>query len=114
MVVYGYTITIGTVISLIAGLPNINGYAGASNQDAMDDLLMGSVFLVGRFIIGFGQASFYMTSLAIVQEITHPHSRETVAQAWNTYYIVGIVLSSWVCFGTSFLTTSWTWVRSVR
>jgi hypothetical protein len=41
-----------------------------------------AVFITGRVIIGFGLASFLMTSLVVVQEITHPRSRSTVAQSW--------------------------------
>jgi MFS transporter, SP family, sugar:H+ symporter len=89
------------------------------------------VFITGRVIIGLGLASFLMTSLIVVQEITHPRSRGAVAQSWvsfvlppifqvrtfqvtnhhsqNSYYILGLVIASWVVFGTSFLTSSWSW-----
>lgn len=68
------------------------------------------MFIVGRLIIGLGLASFLMTSLVVVQEITHPHSRESVAQSWDSYWILGSVFASWVNFGTSYLTGSWSWV----
>lgn len=32
--------------------------------------------------MGFGLASFLMTSLIVVQEIPHPRSRSFVAQSW--------------------------------
>lgn len=67
------------------------------------------MFVVGRFFIGFGLASFLMTSLVVVQEITHPRSRSIVAQSWNTYYIIGMVIASWTTFGTSFMSGSWGW-----
>lgn len=91
---YGYTVTIGTVISVIAGTSGANGYA---------------LFIVGRLIMGLGLASFLMTSLVVVQEITHPHSRSAVAQSWDSYYILGAVISSWVVFGCSFMDGSWAW-----
>lgn len=91
---YGWCILIGSVIGCVAGVPGVNGYA---------------LFITGRVIIGLGLASFLMTSLIVVQEITHPRSRGAVAQSWNSYYILGLVIASWVVFGTSFLTSSWSW-----
>lgn len=94
---YGYTILTGTVISVVAGVNSAKGNSGYT------------LFVIGRFIIGFGQASFLMTSLVVVQEITHPRTRETVAGSWDSYYIIGMVLASWVNFGTSFMSGSWGW-----
>lgn len=91
---YGYCILIGSVIGCIAGVPGVNGYG---------------IFIAGRIIIGFGLASFLMTSLVLVQEVTHPRTRETVAQSWNSYYILGLVICSWVNFGCSYIQSSWQW-----
>ncbi|KAI9632414.1 general substrate transporter [Dioszegia hungarica] len=91
---YGIMILIGTVIGCIAGIPGVNGYA---------------VFLVGRAVLGLGLAAYLMTSQVMIQEIPHPRSRSIVAQSWNSYYILGSVVASWVNFGCSYLTTSWQW-----
>lgn len=95
--VYGYMIVIGTTISCIAGTPSIRGHKSYA------------VFVVGRFIIGFGLASFLMTSLTMVQEITHPRTRGIVAGSWNSWYIIGMIISGWIVFGTSFMKGSWGW-----
>lgn len=94
---YGYNILVGTAISCAAGVSGTKGNSGYA------------VFVVGRFIIGFGLAAFLMTSLAVVQEITHPRSRQRVASSWNSYYILGMVVASWVNFGSSYLKNSWGW-----
>ena len=52
-----------------------------------------------------------MTSLIVVQEITHPRHRSTQAHAWNSFYILGLIIASWVNFGCSYLSGSWSWVR---
>jgi MFS family permease len=65
--VYAITMLIGTILGCVAGLPGVNGYA---------------LFVAGRVIIGFGMASFLMTSLIVVQEITHPRTRATMAASW--------------------------------
>jgi hypothetical protein len=90
--VYGYTMLIGSIIGCCAGVPGADGYA---------------LFLISRFIIGLGKrflqsdhlkreylqliktisilpglASFLMTSLVVVQEITHPRSRAAIAASW--------------------------------
>lgn len=36
-------------------------------------------------------------------------ARQTRLTAQNSYYILGLVISSWVIFGTSFRTDSWGW-----
>ncbi|ORY30799.1 putative hexose transport-related protein [Naematelia encephala] len=91
---YGYTLLIGSIFGCVAGVSGANGYA---------------LFITGRAIIGFGLASFLMTSLIVVQEITHPRSRSVVAHSWDSYWILGSVISSWVIFGTSYMTSSWGW-----
>lgn len=91
---YGWTVLAGSVIGCIAGVSGGNGY---------------TLFVTGRAIIGLGLASFLMTSLIVVQEIPHPRSRATVAASWNSYYILGSTIQSWVVFGTSYLTNSWGW-----
>jgi len=91
---YGWTMLTGTVIATIAGVSGANGYA---------------LFVTGRIIIGLGLASFLMTSLIVVQEITHPRSRSIVTHSWDSWYILGLVISSWVNFGCSFMTGSWSW-----
>ena len=50
-----------------------------------------------------------MTSLAILQEITHPRTRSLVTSSWDSYWILGSVISSWTNFGCSYITTSWQW-----
>jgi len=90
-------IVIGTVISCCAGVSSARGTNGYT------------VFVIGRFIIGFGLASFLMTSLVVVQEIPHPRSRSIIAQSWNSYYILGMVIASWVNFGCSTIVGSWSW-----
>ncbi|KAL1405941.1 hypothetical protein Q8F55_007623 [Vanrija albida] len=94
---YGYTLLIGTVFSCLAGITSLHGLKGYG------------IFIVGRFIQGFGLASFLMTSLVIVQEIPHPRSRAQVAASWDSYWILGSVLASWVNFGCARITTSWSW-----
>jgi MFS family permease len=67
------------------------------------------VFVTGRVVIGFGLAAFLMTSMITVQEIAHPRSRGFVAQSWNSYYIIGLVIAGFTTFGTSYMTGSWSW-----
>lgn len=92
--VYGVSMLLGSVVGCVAGVSGANGYA---------------IFCAGRTIIGFGLASFLLTSLIVVQEIPHPRSRATIAASWNSYYILGSVIASWVNFGCSYITTSWSW-----
>lgn len=54
-----------------------------------------------------------MTSLIVVQEITHPRSRASMAASWDSYWILGSVIASWTVFGTSYISNSWSWVRAL-
>jgi MFS family permease len=94
---YGYTVLLGTILSCCAGIPSLAGNRRYA------------VFVVGRFIMGFGLGSFLMTSLILVQEIPHPRSRSLIAGAWNSFWILGSVIIAWVNFGTSHMTSSWGW-----
>lgn len=91
---YSYTLLIGSVIGCCAGIPGVDGYA---------------LFVTGRAIIGLGLASFLLTSLAVVQEITHPRNRVTIAHSWNSYWILGSVIANFTVFGTSYIASSWGW-----
>ncbi|WVO17095.1 hypothetical protein L204_104782 [Cryptococcus depauperatus] len=92
---YGFTMLAGSIIGCIAGVSKANGYA---------------LFITSRVIVGFGLASFLMTSLIVVQEITHPRSRAQIAASWNSYWILGSVIAAWVIFGcTGYMTSSWNW-----
>ena len=51
-------------------------------------LITPTVFCAGQAIIGFGLASFLMTSLIVVQEISHPRSRSVVAASWVRVYLL--------------------------
>lgn len=94
---YGYTVLLGTVLCCIAGIPSLKGTNGYA------------MFVVGRFIMGFGLGSFLMTSLILVQEITHPRTRSLIAGAWNSFWILGSVIVSWITFGCSYMTNSMGW-----
>ena len=109
--VYGYTLLAGTVLGAVAGVPGLSGHKGYASKLVLSSPKhrLISVFIVGRIIIGFGLASFLMTSLAILQEITHPRSRSLVVASWDSYWILGQVISSWTNFGCSYITTSWQW-----
>lgn len=50
-----------------------------------------------------------MTSLVVVHEISHPRNRQAIAASWDSYWILGSVIASWLVFGTSFLESSWSW-----
>jgi hypothetical protein len=60
-------------------------------------------------IVPLGLASFLLTSLAVVQEITHPRNRVTIAHSWNSYWILGSVIANFTVFGTSYIASSWGW-----
>ncbi|WVO17757.1 hypothetical protein L204_105455 [Cryptococcus depauperatus] len=92
---YGISLLVGSVIECVAGADKVNGYA---------------LFCTGRAIIGLGLASYLMTSIIVIQEISHPRSRAQIAASWSSYWILGSIVAAWAIFGsTGYITNSWSW-----
>ncbi|GAA5863716.1 hypothetical protein JCM8547_003699 [Rhodosporidiobolus lusitaniae] len=86
---------LGTTLGCIAGAAG-HGYA---------------LFVVSRIVFGSGLAFGLMISPVILQELSHPFQRETIAALFNPNYAIGGFICAWISFGTSFMpeTSSWNW-----
>ncbi|KAI5477723.1 putative hexose transport-related protein [Pseudohyphozyma bogoriensis] len=91
---YGFTMTIGTVIGVIAGAPGVNGFA---------------CFCVSRIFCGTGLVANILTGQVLIQEIAHPRFRALTASTFNTNWAVGALSAAWVTFGCAWITTRWCW-----
>ncbi|KAI5475619.1 hypothetical protein MNV49_001129 [Pseudohyphozyma bogoriensis] len=91
---YGVTMTIGTVIGVIAGVPGVNGFA---------------CFCVSRIFCGTGLVANIITGQVLIQEIAHPRYRSLTASMFNTNWAIGALLAAWITFGTAWIATRWCW-----
>ncbi|KAL8277278.1 hypothetical protein RQP46_010347 [Phenoliferia psychrophenolica] len=91
---FGYTMIVGTVIGVCAGITGVNSYG---------------LFLASRAVTGIGLAGATQTAMIMCQEISHPRSRALVAGAFDQNWAAGNVIASLCVLGTSFIKSSWSW-----
>ncbi|KAH7323281.1 general substrate transporter [Stachybotrys elegans] len=94
----------GRRISMAVG--DIIVIIGAVIQTASMNIAM---FLVSRFIIGFGNTITSASAPMMVTELAHPASRVTLTSMYNTLWYLGSVLAAWTTYGTSRIPSDWSW-----
>lgn len=80
--------------------------AGALMQGAGSTL---SVFMAGRFLLGFGNSFAQLSSPMLLTEICHPQHRARLTTVYNCLWNVGALFVSWLAFGTDYLFNDWSW-----
>ena len=58
------------------------------------------MYLVGRFIMGFGSNISNGTCPLLITEIAHPRHRGKITTLYNTLWYLGAIMAAWTCFGT--------------
>jgi sugar porter (SP) family MFS transporter len=66
----------------------------------------------GRVILGFGNSLSQLASPMLLTEIIHPQHRAPVTAVYNCLWNLGSLISTFVGWGTSFVTNNWAW-RSI-
>jgi sugar porter (SP) family MFS transporter len=67
------------------------------------------MFLVSRFIIGFGLTIAGSSAPMLTAELAHPSSRTTITSMYNTLWYVGSIIAAWVTYGTFRIGNDWSW-----
>ena len=67
------------------------------------------MFIAARFFLGFGIAIAHGSSPLLITELAHPQHRATFTTIYNTTWYIGSFLAAWICYGTSFNSTNWSW-----
>ena len=68
-----------------------------------------AMFIVGRFVLGFGIAIAHGSAPLLIAELVHPQHRAVYSTVYNTLWYLGSLVGSWVAFGTSKLEGDWAW-----
>ncbi|CAF3495262.1 unnamed protein product [Fusarium graminearum] len=89
-------IFVGAVIMIIGAV-----IQGASVHFAM--------FLVSRFIIGFGLVFANAYAPMLIGELAHPKERQVITSLYQTSWYIGAILAAWVTFGTFSIPSEWSW-----
>ncbi|KAF2646349.1 general substrate transporter [Massarina eburnea CBS 473.64] len=79
---------------------------GAVIQGAAKDL---TYFMVGRFMMGFGNSLAQLSSPLLLTELCHPQHRGRVTAIYNCLWNVGAIICTWLTFGTKRLENNWSW-----
>ncbi|KAI0602043.1 hexose transporter [Biscogniauxia sp. FL1348] len=70
------------------------------------------MFVVGRFVLGFGNSLSQMASPLLLTEICHPQHRGPVTAVYNCLWNLGALLVAWAGWGTAQIQNDWSW-RSI-
>ncbi|OCF32460.1 hypothetical protein I316_05886 [Kwoniella heveanensis BCC8398] len=92
--IFGFTIVIGTILGVVAGVNRSHSYG---------------LFVASRAVIGWGNTALIQGALVAIQEIAHPKYRPMIAASWDCFWIIGNFCAAWTTFGCSHITTSWSW-----
>ncbi|KAH6682914.1 hexose transporter [Halenospora varia] len=68
-----------------------------------------AMFVVSRFIVGFGGMFVVQPSPMLIAELAYPTHRGKYTSAFWTMYYLGAILASWTTFGTQDYTSTWSW-----
>ncbi|KAI8296385.1 Lactose permease [Colletotrichum sp. SAR11_240] len=89
-------ITVGSLIMI----------AGAIIQCESTEFAM---FVVSRFILGFGLSFATTSAPSLVSELSHPKDRVTITAICNTCWYLGSIAAAWITFGTRTIPSTWSW-----
>ncbi|KAK9427419.1 general substrate transporter [Lipomyces doorenjongii] len=62
-----------------------------------------AMFMIGRFILGFGVSFATVSGPTYVTELAHPRWRGTLTGLYNSFWFLGSITASWVSYGCSFI-----------
>lgn len=71
-----------------------------------------TVYITGRFLLGFGNSLAQMASPLLLTEICHPQHRGPVTAIYNCLWNLGALFVSSIGWGTAFIDNDWSW-RSI-
>ncbi|KAF2111367.1 general substrate transporter [Lophiotrema nucula] len=68
-----------------------------------------SMFMAGRFFMGFGNSLAQLSSPLLLTEICHPQHRARVTSIYNCLWNLGAIICTWLTFGTKRIDNDWSW-----
>ncbi|KAF6809051.1 lactose permease [Colletotrichum plurivorum] len=68
-----------------------------------------AMFVVSRFLLGFGLSFATTSAPSLVSELSHPKDRVTITAICNTCWYIGSICAAWITFGTRTIPSTWSW-----
>ncbi|PVH98502.1 general substrate transporter [Periconia macrospinosa] len=59
-----------------------------------------AMYMISRFVIGFGLTIASSSAPMIAAELAHPHSRTTLTSMYNTLWYFGSIIAAWTTYGS--------------
>ncbi|KAK9360727.1 general substrate transporter [Lipomyces starkeyi] len=80
-------ITVGSIVIIVGAIVQCESHNFA-------------MFLISRFILGFGLTFCTTAGPRLVAELCHPKERTTITAICNTCWLIESIIAAWVTFGT--------------
>ncbi|KAI6780844.1 uncharacterized protein J7T54_007323 [Emericellopsis cladophorae] len=68
-----------------------------------------AMFVISRFVLGFGLSFATTASPSMVSELSHPKDRVTISAICNTCWYIGSIAAAWITFGSREIDSTWSW-----
>ncbi|KAK9320746.1 hypothetical protein V1517DRAFT_196354 [Lipomyces orientalis] len=68
-----------------------------------------TMFLISRFILGFGLTFCTTAAPSLVAELCRPKERTTITAICNKCWFIGSIVAAWITFGTRRIESTWSW-----
>ena len=94
----------GRRIAIMAGCLFL--FVGVAIQSASQNF---SMFIAGRFFVGFGNSMCSNSAPLLLTEICHPQHRGRVTTVYNQLWDIGSIAATWITFGTFTIKSNWSW-----
>ncbi|KAK5270509.1 hypothetical protein LTR99_004951 [Exophiala xenobiotica] len=96
--------TFGRRIAIMVGCLFL--FAGVAIQSASQNF---SMFIAGRFFVGFGNSMCSNSAPLLLTELAHPQHRGRVTTVYNQLWDIGSIAATWITFGTFTIKNNWSW-----
>ncbi|KAF5013365.1 hypothetical protein FDECE_612 [Fusarium decemcellulare] len=67
------------------------------------------MFVAGKLLLGFGSTGVQIAAPVLVTELAHPRQRARITALYNTTIYVGLIIGSWIAYGTRDVPGDWSW-----
>jgi MFS family permease len=81
-------------------------FVGVAIQSASQSF---SMFIAGRFFVGFGNSMASNSAPLLLTELCHPQHRGRVTTVYNQLWDIGSIAATWITFGTFTINNNWSW-----
>ncbi|KAL3455804.1 putative MFS hexose transporter [Aspergillus heterothallicus] len=67
------------------------------------------MFIGGKLILGLGAYLQQVAAPVLITELAHPKQRVAITSLYNTSIFIGLIIGSWITFGTYRIDSVWSW-----